>query len=152
MVSENKLLGRSIMISILDMVKKNPYTRLPDDFNENYCRDHSLRLFQNEERFKLLDIKAYQKCKMITQLIRTNIEERLEREWQASGTAVEFNSLPWPKEVRKITAPEEYPGKESKSIKKSLRVKTEGRENASKSLTKPRKHMKPQTETRENQV
>ena len=60
------------MVSILDMTKKNPYCRLADDFNETYCKDLSLKLFQNEERFKLLDIKAYQKCKLISQLIKTN--------------------------------------------------------------------------------
>lgn len=48
MVSENKLLGRSILVSILDMIKKNPYSRLPDDYNESYCKELSLRLFQNE--------------------------------------------------------------------------------------------------------
>ena len=41
------MLGKSILVSILDMLKKNPYTRLPYEFNDNYCKDHSARLFQN---------------------------------------------------------------------------------------------------------
>ncbi len=61
------------------MIRKNPYTRLSEDFNDNYCKDLALRLFQNEERFKLIDTKAYQKCKMITQSIKQNIEDKLER-------------------------------------------------------------------------
>lgn len=90
------MLGRSILISILDMLKKNPYTRLPFEFNDNYCKDHSARLFQNEERFKLLDMKANQKCKMITHLIKLTIEDRLDKEWNLCGIRTEINVISWP--------------------------------------------------------
>jgi len=42
--------------------------------------------------------------------------------------------------------------KDAKSIKKSLRVRTEGREVASRSLTKPKQHPKLKTEIRENNI
>lgn len=112
------------MVSILDMTKKNPYCRLSEDFNENYCRDLSLKLFQNEERFKLLDIKAYQKCKLISQLIKSNIEDRLDREWFISGVSQQINAISWPKEFRKIVFTEDLLSKDIKPIKKSLRIKT----------------------------
>jgi hypothetical protein len=101
-VTENKILGRAILVSILDMLRKNPYTRLADDFNECFSKDHSARLFQNEERFKLMDIKAYQKCKMITQLIKLGIEDKLDREWNICGAFREINAICSSKEFRRI--------------------------------------------------
>jgi len=33
MIAENKQLGRGLMVSILDMIKKNPYSRMAEDYN-----------------------------------------------------------------------------------------------------------------------
>jgi hypothetical protein len=72
-----------------------------------------------------LDIKAYQKCKAIAQLIKCNIEDRLDKEWQGSGVAQEMNAINWPREVKKIFISDEQLSKDSKLIiKKNLRVRT----------------------------
>lgn len=38
MVAENKRLGKSILISVLDMVHKNPYSRLTRDIFDNFYK------------------------------------------------------------------------------------------------------------------
>lgn len=62
-VAENKRLGKALMISILDMVQKNPYSRLKEGFNANYFKEKPAKLLANEERFKLMDMRAYSKAK-----------------------------------------------------------------------------------------
>ncbi len=65
------------MISILDMIEKNPYTRLNDSFVYNFCKELSGKLLQNEERFKLMDIKAYQKARSINEYIKNQFQDSL---------------------------------------------------------------------------
>ncbi len=37
-IAENKRLGKAMMISILDMLEKNPYTRLKEGFNVTFFK------------------------------------------------------------------------------------------------------------------
>jgi hypothetical protein len=61
-------IGEETMITILDLVEKNPYSRLQ---SSQYKDIGSLRrsiaalMLQEDDRFRKLDVKAYQKVKMI---------------------------------------------------------------------------------------
>lgn len=73
------------MVSILDMIKKNPYSRLSEEFNDVFYREASAKLLQKEDRFKLMDIKAYHKSKMIQSYVKTLFEDKIDREWNQTG-------------------------------------------------------------------
>jgi hypothetical protein len=69
----NYELGENILVSILDVVEKNPYSRIPNSEHktlEALRRSLATELLQEEERFKMLDLKAYQKTKSITRYIQ----------------------------------------------------------------------------------
>lgn len=71
-IRDNMRLGEGLMISILDLFQKNPYTRinnLPQAL-ELYRKDIAQGLFQNEERFKQIDVKAYQKVRNISKFCK----------------------------------------------------------------------------------
>ena len=72
------------MISLLDMVNKNPFSRFKDNAKQSIVKQIALKLLQNEERFKLMDIKANQKVKMIHQFIKNKFEDPLNKEWNAT--------------------------------------------------------------------
>ena len=67
-IIDNMMLGSSLLISLLDILEKNPFTRLTQEEIVKLRKDLSQDLLQKEERFKLLDLKAYQKCKNIAKL------------------------------------------------------------------------------------
>lgn len=67
-IIDNMMLGSSLIISLLDILEKNPFTRLTQEEIVKLRKDLSQDLLQKEERFKLLDLKAYQKCKNIAKL------------------------------------------------------------------------------------
>lgn len=48
---------------------------------ENVRKNIANSIFQEEERFKLLDLKAYQKTKSITKLIQEVFTDKMERRW-----------------------------------------------------------------------
>jgi len=59
------------MVSILDMIRKNPYSRFDYETMDSICKEICSKLLQSEDRFKLMDIKAYQKSKSIQSYIKT---------------------------------------------------------------------------------
>jgi hypothetical protein len=79
LVLENRRLGAAMMVSVLDMLEKNPYSRLKDGFVEGFCKELSYKLLQNEERFKMMDVKAHQKSRMIAEYLRSKFEDPLNR-------------------------------------------------------------------------
>ena len=80
----NYQLGESILITILDVVDKNPYTRILNSEHhslESMRKSLATEIFQEEERFKMLDLKAYQKTKNIIKYIQEVFTDKIERKW-----------------------------------------------------------------------
>jgi len=59
------------MVSILEIVRKNPYSYLDEKEFDEIKKSMACRILQNEERFKMLDTKAYHKSKFISQFSKT---------------------------------------------------------------------------------
>jgi hypothetical protein len=66
------MLGKSILISIIDLFHINPYTRIStSDFKSinNLRRFTAQRVYNEVERFRLVDSNCYRKIREIAQLI-----------------------------------------------------------------------------------
>ncbi len=69
------LLGKSILISIIDLFHINPYTRIStSDFKSiNSLRKFTAqRLYNEVERFRLVDSNCYRKIRQVAALIEEN--------------------------------------------------------------------------------
>lgn len=85
LISANKQLGRSICISMLDMVFKNPCSRLLDSFIENALKQIAPRLLQTEERFRIYDLQSYNKARNVCRLVEEEHMSRIEESWHRAG-------------------------------------------------------------------
>lgn len=77
-------IGRGVLISILDRVEKNPFSRLSKTVflnMEGLRKSLALEILSNEERFKMLDIKAYQKAKSINKCCYDIFHSKIEKQW-----------------------------------------------------------------------
>lgn len=95
---DNMMLGNALMVTILDILEKNPYSRFPnlEQTLENYRKEISQNLLQTEERFKLLDIKAYQKVRNIGKCCREEIVNKNKRYWDYLANDKLLASTKWP--------------------------------------------------------
>jgi hypothetical protein len=84
------------------MIRKNPYGRFAEEGMDAVSKDICIKLLQTEDRFKLMDMKAYQKSRLIQSYIKSCFEDKIDKEWGICGVQTEFNAVTWPKEVRKI--------------------------------------------------
>ena len=107
-------------------------------------------MLQNEERFKMMDMKAHQKSKMILEYIRNKFEDPIHKEWNMVGLYQEINQVSWPPEVKAISllSSAHLPKSNSKTNLKKIRLKTEakGKLIASSSLRKSSKNLQVKTE------
>lgn len=122
------MLGSQILISILDILEKNPYSRFFDDTLENYRKQISQQLLQNEDRFKLLDIRAHQKSKMISKFIKEQFLIRYPKVWDFIANNKQFVGIEWPKGFEWF----KLGPYESQKKKNRARVRTEVQENGTK--------------------
>lgn len=66
------MLGKSILISIIDLFHINPYTRIStSDFKSinNLRKFTAQRIYNEVERFRLIDSNCYRKIRQIATLI-----------------------------------------------------------------------------------
>ena len=86
------------MTTILDILQKNPYTRYPNiqQSLDLYRKQISQSLLQGQERFKLLDIKAYQKVRNITKFCKEEITNKNQKFWDYLANDKSICSVKWP--------------------------------------------------------
>eukprot|EP00919_Chromeraceae_sp_WS-2016_P047691 GHVR01112994.1.p1 GENE.GHVR01112994.1~~GHVR01112994.1.p1 ORF type:complete len:150 (-),score=10.74 GHVR01112994.1:28-477(-) len=96
LISQNKYFGMQLLISILDLVSKNPYSKFTAETLNTYRKEIASQLIQNEERFKLLDVKAYQKTKMIAKYIKESFQDKYNRQWSWLGADQLLAPVQWP--------------------------------------------------------
>lgn len=87
------------MVSLLDRVEKNPFSRLTNSsFKnlENLRKALAFEVLNNEERFKMLDIKAYQKVKFISKYSNEAFSDKINKKWSFIYSDNEFQSIQWP--------------------------------------------------------
>jgi hypothetical protein len=72
-------LGKAVVVSLLDVFDKNPYTRL---YNSEYKNLENLRkslsnsIYQNCERFRIMDPNCLKKLRQTNDLIKDYYNER----------------------------------------------------------------------------
>lgn len=67
--------GRALLISLLDIMEMNPYSRVTNDRDKDLCTLRQViakEIYEKEERFKLMDPALLRKMKNINQLTRQN--------------------------------------------------------------------------------
>ncbi len=69
----NKQLGKDVLISILDMVQKNPFSRLFVEYHAVCVKQLIQKNNQKEERFKVYDLQSYSRCKMAAKIIEEEV-------------------------------------------------------------------------------
>lgn len=92
-------IGRAIMVSLLDRVEKNPFSRLPNTTFKNLEGLRKVLAFEvlnNEQRFKMLDIKAYQKAKFINKYSNEAFADKINKKWGYTFSDTKFQSIAWP--------------------------------------------------------
>lgn len=92
-------IGEAMMISLLDRIEKNPFSRLTNSSFKNLeelKRSTAFEILNNEDRFKKLDFKAYQKAKFITKYCDEVFSEKINKKLAFIDSDEDLQSIAWP--------------------------------------------------------
>lgn len=89
-------IGKAMMVSLLDRVEKNPWSRLGSEeakSMEMIRKTLAFEVLNGEERFKMLDVKAYHKAKWISKYSGGVFLDKINRRWRMMGLEEELKGV-----------------------------------------------------------